>query len=113
MLIRNFFNSEVAVAEYQKQLLESWLTEERLDAQIAAGRVPGKSYVALYPRGIGNRPHRDISTFHDYVHSARRRIWIRRELGLYSPRKRIQWQSKIKEVIELYDYRMLDSPRDD
>ncbi|MCB1756475.1 MAG: hypothetical protein KDJ38_13195 [Gammaproteobacteria bacterium] len=111
-LIRGFFNPDLPVIDYQRQLLETWLTEERLDRQIAAGQVPNKSYVALYPRSVGDHPHRDISTFHDYVHSARRRIQIRRELGLYSPRKRIRWQSRINEVIALYDYRMLDSQRD-
>ncbi len=105
-MIRDFFNPDVVVADYQKELLELWLTEVRLDTQIAAGRVPAKSYVALYPRTVGDTAHRDISTFHEYIHSARRRIQIRRELGLYSPRKRIRLQNKISDVINLYDYRM-------
>ncbi len=111
-MIREFFNPEIAVTDYQKELLDHWLTEERLDAQISAGNVPSKSYVALYPRAIGDSPHRDISTFHEYIHSARRRIQIRREMGLYSPRKRVQLQTKINDVISLYDFRMHSSDDD-
>jgi hypothetical protein len=105
-MIRNFFNPDISVAEYQRELLEDWLTEERLDQQIAEGHVPSKSYVALYPRTVGDSPHRDISTFHEYIHSARRRIQIRQQLGLYSPRKRVRLQERIGEVIRLYDLRM-------
>ena len=105
-MIRHFFNPDIPVEDYQRELLETWLTEERLDAQIAAGKVPSKSYVALYPRSLDDSPHRDISTFHEYIHSARRRIQIRRELGLYSPRKRVRLQDKITDVINLYDHRM-------
>lgn len=112
-LIRNFFNPSIPVVDYQNDVLHHWLTEERLDAQIELGHVPSKSYVALYPRSVDDVALRDISTFHDYIHSARRRIQIRQEIGLYSPRKRVQLQSKMTEIISLYDYRMQHSCEED
>lgn len=112
-LIRNFFNPSIPVADYQQDVLHEWLTEARLDAQIALGHVPSKSYVALYPRTVDDVALRDISTFHDYIHSARRRIQIRQEIGLYSPRKRVQLQSKMNEIISLYDFRMKHSCEED
>lgn len=112
-LIRNFFNPSIPVADYQQDVLHEWLTEARLDAQIALGHVPSKSYVALYPRTVDDVALRDISTFHDYIHSARRRIQIRQEIGLYSPRKRVQLQSKMNEIISLYDFRMEHSCEED
>lgn len=112
-LIRDFFNPSIAVADYQQDVLNEWLTEARLDAQIALGHVPSKSYVALYPRTVDDVALRDISTFHDYIHSARRRIQIRQEIGLYSPRKRVQLQSKMNEIICLYDFRMQHSCEED
>ncbi len=112
-LIRNFFNPAVSVAEYESDVLHNWLTEERLDAQISLGHVPSKSYVALYPRTVDDVALRDISTFQDYIHSARRRIQIRQEIGLYSPRKRVHLQTKINEIISLYDFRTLHSCEED
>ncbi|MDO6460760.1 hypothetical protein Q4485_08630 [Granulosicoccaceae sp. 1_MG-2023] len=105
-LIRDFFNPEVPVEQYQQKMLDEWLTEPRLEAQIRAGVVPARSYVALYPRTKGAMPHRDISTFHEYIHSARRRVQIRQELGWYTPRRRVALQSKLNDVVFLYDYRM-------
>ncbi len=105
-LIRNFFDPELPVEDYVNYVLQAWLTEERLEEQIRAGRVPTKSYVALYPPAENKTPQIDSSTFVEYTHSARRRIQIRRELSLYSPRKRNNLQNKIADVIRLYDYRM-------
>ena len=113
MLIRDFFNPEVPVAQYQQKMLDEWLTEPRLEEQIRAGVVPARSYVALYPRTKGVMPHRDISTFHEYIHSARRRVQMRQELGWYTPRRRVALQSKINDVVFLYDYRMAHRWDDD
>jgi hypothetical protein len=112
-MINDFFNPDTAIVDYEKNLLDLWLTEERLAVQISAGHVPDPSYVALYPRLGEDVPKRDVSTLHAYMLSARRRIEIRRDLGLYSPRKRILLKSKINEVVSLYDYRMENRWLDD
>lgn len=105
VLIRNFFNADIPIKQYLDEVLNAWLTEERLTAQVAAGRVPSKSFVALYPHAKNDSPDLDSTTFEEYLHSARRRIQIRRDLGLYTTRRRVDLQSKISDVVYLYDYR--------
>ncbi len=104
-LIRDFFNPNISTYSYMNDVLNVWLTEARLDEQIKLKHVPRKSFVALYAYEQDQNPGIDTTTFKKYLTSARRRVQIRQELGLYTAKRRVILQKNITDVVYLYDYR--------
>ncbi len=103
-LIRQFFDPECDADSFASDVVESLLTEERLNSSIAAGNVPESGYVTLYARNGKHDAIRDCSTFMQYRAAAQQRGDIASRLDLRRSRPE-DFVKTVHEVVWLYDYR--------
>lgn len=105
-LLRSFNDSNIDELTFRKTVIDGLLTEERLMLAIDAGRVPGRAYVTLYPKGVKPDETSDPETFLSYRASALRRKAIREELGANTADKVASLDLRNQQVLAMYDQKM-------
>ena len=105
-LIRSFNDPNIDENRFCELVLDELLTEQRLFASIAAGRVPGKAYVTLYPKNVAPEDPCDTSTFLSYRRNALRRQYLRSELKIDTPDRINALGLRNSQVLAMYDQKM-------
>ena len=105
-LIRSFNDPNIDEARFCELVLDELLTEERLQCAIAAGRVPGRAYVTLYPKDVAANESCDRTTFLSYRSNALRRQAIRTELKFDTPDRINALALRNSQVLATYDQKM-------
>ncbi len=106
-LYKLFTDPMVSIVDFETEILEMMLRDDRLQASIDLGLVPARPYVTLFKHSDASPTPKDCSTFLRYRESALRRAAIRDELGLSSPD-----ESDHKAVLSLYRLRAGDATSD-
>jgi len=104
LMIATFFDERVDQARFQREIVDTLLSEHRLKNNIRNGSVPAECYVALYAKSAGAQPKPDANTFVRYRDAALQRVQIAKRLQLdltVSPDLR----KELDEVVSLYDLR--------
>ena len=105
-LIRAFNDANIDETQFCESVLQELLTEDRLQQSIQSGRVPGRAYVTLYPKGVKDSEPMDTSTFLSYRASALRRKLIRAELGSDTADRIAALELRNQQVLAMYDQKM-------
>lgn len=108
-LITSFNDTNIDQDTFCSDVVGSLLTEQRLAQSIAAGRVPDKRYVTLYPKQCEPDQCADVGTFMSYRDNTLRRQRIRRELGLDTSQKLAELRLRHEKVLTMYDRKMAGS----
>lgn len=103
-MIDTFFDEQVDQAQFQKEIVDTLLSEHRLKLNIRNGSVPSECYVALYAKTAGSQPKPDANTFVRYRDAAMQRVRIAKRLELELADKSYLREGLL-EVISLYDLR--------
>ena len=103
-LITAFFDEQIDQAQFQTEIIESLLVEQRLKSSIRNGFVPAECYVALYTKSPVAQPRPDADTFIQYRAAALQRARIAKRLSL-APVTGTEFGSGLTEVVSLYDLR--------
>ena len=103
-LIAAFFDEQIDQAQFQSEIIESLLVEQRLKSSIRNGFVPAECYVALYTKSPVAQPRPDADTFIQYRAAALQRARIAKRLSLV-PATGTEFGSDLTEVVSLYDLR--------
>jgi len=105
-LQRSFSDANITEERFRTLVLEPLLTESRLLEAIAAGRVPAKCYVAMYPKSAQAADDHDLSTLLAYRKNALRRQTIREELEINTPERISAQAMRNEQIIAMYDLKM-------
>lgn len=103
-MIDTFFDENIDQAQFQKDIVDSLLAEQRLKINIRSGAVPSESYVALYAKTAGSQPKPDANTFVRYRDAALQRARIAKRLRLDLTVNSVPG-NRLEEVVSLYDLR--------
>lgn len=103
-LIATFFDEQIDQAQFQKDIVDTLLAEDRLKINIRNGAVPSESYVALYAKTAGTQPKPDANTFVRYRDAALQRARIAKRLQLELT-VNSEMRRGIEDVVSLYDLR--------
>ncbi|MBX2825241.1 MAG: hypothetical protein KTR33_10970 [Gammaproteobacteria bacterium] len=108
-LLRSFNDANITEERFTTLVLEPLLNESRLRTSIAAGRVPAKCYVVLFPKSATADAEPELATLLSYRRNALRRQAIRDEL-LINTADRLSTQAlRQQQIIAMYDLKMSET----
>jgi len=105
-LIRSFTNPNITQEQFTSLVLDTLLTEERIQHSVDGGRVPARCYVAAFAKSAGPDDCHDFSTLLSYRLNALRRRSIREELGVNTPERIDALALRHAQVLSMYDSKM-------